>query len=71
MSNALPTDLTLAEALKGYRDREMLTQQELAKRLHIPVRTLQTYEAGAIPQAKRRRKILAFLARDPERRRAT
>lgn len=69
MSSALPTDLTLADALKGYREREVLTQQELARRLHIPVRTLQTYEAGAIPQAKRRRKILAFLTRDAERRR--
>lgn len=59
-----PVDITLADALREYREQRVLTQQELARKLRIPVRSLQGYEAGAIPQAARRRKILAFLERE-------
>lgn len=68
--SSLPTELTLSSALRKYRERHGLSQQALAKRLRIPVRSLQDYEAGAMPQPKRRRKIVAFLERDAQRRKA-
>lgn len=63
----MTTETSLADALRAYRDRHHLTQAELARKLRINLRSLQGYEAGVIPQAPRRRKILAFLARDLER----
>ena len=67
MSSRVPTETTLGESLREYRERHHLTQTELARKLRINVRSLQGYEAGVIPQAPRRRKILAFLAREMER----
>lgn len=67
MSSPILTETALAEALREYRERHHLTQAEMARKLRINVRSLQGYEAGVIPQAPRRRKILAFLAREMER----
>jgi transcriptional regulator with XRE-family HTH domain len=52
----------LAGRLRRSREEGCLTQLELARRLRVPVRSLQDYEAGkALPRAARRRRILAFL----------
>lgn len=64
MSSAYPTFADLGQALREYRARHVLTQAELARKLRIPLRSLQDYEAGAMPRQARRRKILAFLAAD-------
>lgn len=58
-------DVTLGQALREFRARNGLTQHQLAKRLRIPVRSLQAYEeTGAMPQPKRRQRIVAFLERE-------
>lgn len=63
----MPTETTLAEALRDYRDRHHLTQAELARKLRVNIRSLQGYEAGVIPHAARRRRIIAFLNREKAR----
>jgi transcriptional regulator with XRE-family HTH domain len=53
----------LGARLRAIRQQLSLTQAELADELGFPVRSLQDYEAGkSLPQSKRRRRILAFLA---------
>jgi len=55
---------TLGQQLKEARERQVLTQEELARKLRIPVRSLQDYEAdAATPRPARRRAILAWLER--------
>lgn len=61
---------TLADALREYRRQTGMTQQQLAKRLRIPVRSIQDYETGAMPHPKRRQRIVAFLVREDARRRS-
>jgi transcriptional regulator with XRE-family HTH domain len=52
----------LGKQLREARERHVLTQDELAEQLGIPVRSLQDYEAErAVPRPTRRRKILAWL----------
>jgi len=64
VSSAPPVYREIGEALRDYRDRHVLTQVELAAQLGIPLRSLQDYEAGAMPRQARRRQIIAFLAAD-------
>jgi transcriptional regulator with XRE-family HTH domain len=63
MSSLPSLNVDIAEALKTYRERQVLTQAELARKLRIPLRSLQAYEAGAMPQPARRRRIISFLER--------
>jgi cytoskeletal protein RodZ len=55
---------TFGQRIKEARERQVLTQDELARKLRIPVRSLQAYEAdAATPRPARRRAILAWLER--------
>ena len=68
MSTAFDIQDDLGRRLRDYRERHVLTQAELAAKLKIPPRSLQDYESGlSLPRQARRRKILAFLAREMER----
>lgn len=63
MSSAYP-DITLglAEQLRAARQAAVLSQIELAARLGVSERTLQSWEAGTVPQPRHRRAVLAFIA---------
>lgn len=53
----------LGQRIRTVREHRILTQEETAAELEIPVRSLQDYEAGkAFPRQARRRAILAWLA---------
>lgn len=63
MSSAPPDiSLGLAARIKQVRESAVLTQNELAEHLGVSERTLQNWEAGTLPRAKHRRRLLAFLS---------
>ena len=49
-------------AIREERNRRNLTQVEAAREINVPVRTLQSWEAGeVVPWARHRRMIVAWL----------
>ena len=61
--SSAPPDISLglASRIRQARDAAVLTQQELAGHLGVSERTLQNWEAGTVPRAKQRRRVLAWL----------
>lgn len=60
-------EASFGEWLREQRDRVPLTQEELADKLGISVRALQTYEAGShLPRPARRRAIVAYFTPNGE-----
>ena len=51
----------LAVEIRSARDRAILTQDELGRKLGVSTRTIQGWEAGVIPQPKHRRAVLEFI----------
>lgn len=53
---------SFGEAVKRERDERHLTQAEVASTLGVSTRTVQNWEAGAVPRATHRRAIIAWLS---------
>ena len=57
--------VNFAETLRAARDRQHLSQAELAEQLGVSTRTVQNWEAGTWPRPSHRRMLVEFLA-EPE-----
>jgi DNA-binding transcriptional regulator YiaG len=62
VSSASPDiSFDLPARLRAARDAACLSQKELAAKLDVPLRTLQSWEAGTFPQPRHRRALLTFI----------